>query len=161
MGSFPARVPLSGQRHPQLSQVRRGRHHAHHKATAAFGLHYCFLQPESQSQRQRQGVCRPRADHTSTRLRVLVSTRRPVRSPTRVFHNRCVRTLCRSSQNATSTSTQNQTRHAERSRWTAKISRLLLQHPSSSLGRPRLAHAVAPHTPQAGSDTRDPWEPQG
>ncbi len=31
------------------------------------------------------------------------------------------------SQNATSTSTQNQTRHAERSRWTA-ISRLLLQH---------------------------------
>ena len=50
MGSFPARVPLSGQRHPQLSQVRRGSdvdvNTRITKATAAFAfgaLHYCFF----------------------------------------------------------------------------------------------------------------------
>ncbi len=158
-----AKALLSGQHHPQLSQVRRGRQHAHHQGHGGLRCSalLLFLQPASHSQKQRQCVRRPRADHLSTRLRVLVSARRPLRSDayrssTTGAYAHCVESQCEG--NATSTSTQNQTRHAERSHWTA-ISRLLLQHPSSSMGRPRLAHAVAPHTRKlltSSSDTRDP-----
>jgi hypothetical protein len=126
------------------SQTTRGSQQAHHQGHG--GLRYSalllFFQPASQSQRQRQGVRRPRADHPSTRLRVLVSAR-SLYDRLRVFHNRCVRTL--PSHNATSTSTRirQETLNAHVGLQSLDYSTRLLRWPWQQLGCER--HKTATH----------------
>ena len=121
------------------------------KATAAFGaLHYCFFSNQRVSLKDKGRVYAVLVLTIFLHGSECWSLREDLYDRLRVFHNRCVRTLCRVKMR------QVRRHRIRQDTLNARVGLqsldyILLQHPATSRACRGTAH---------GSDTRDPWEPQ-